>query len=208
MHRIRSVTSAGLTVAAVGVWLTLWGDTRVFTSRQAPQAPPAAGADYVGEDTCLTCHSDRSYKGTLHAFAANPRTPAATHGCESCHGPGREHVEGGGDKTKILNPAAVTPQRASEICVTCHDRATHELWTGNQHDQRNVGCVTCHSVHKPVGDKQIKAKTEMLLCATCHQSVVNRQYRFNHMPVREGKLTCSSCHNPHGSTNIKLLKTG
>jgi DmsE family decaheme c-type cytochrome len=28
------------------------------------------------------------------------------------------------------------------------------------------------------------------------------------MPVREGKLTCSSCHNVHGAANVKLLKTG
>jgi predicted CXXCH cytochrome family protein len=29
------------------------------------------------------------------------------------------------------------------------------------------------------------------------------------MPVREGKLSCSSCHNPHGSiSNVKNLKTG
>jgi DmsE family decaheme c-type cytochrome len=28
------------------------------------------------------------------------------------------------------------------------------------------------------------------------------------MPVREGKMECSSCHNPHGSTNVRLLKIG
>jgi len=29
------------------------------------------------------------------------------------------------------------------------------------------------------------------------------------MPVREGKMSCSSCHNPHGSiTNVKNLKAG
>jgi DmsE family decaheme c-type cytochrome len=28
------------------------------------------------------------------------------------------------------------------------------------------------------------------------------------MPVREGALTCSSCHNVHGSTNVKLLRAG
>jgi DmsE family decaheme c-type cytochrome len=29
------------------------------------------------------------------------------------------------------------------------------------------------------------------------------------MPVREGKLSCSSCHNPHGSiSNVKALKVG
>ena len=29
------------------------------------------------------------------------------------------------------------------------------------------------------------------------------------MPVREGKMACSSCHNPHGSTNnVKALRNG
>ena len=28
------------------------------------------------------------------------------------------------------------------------------------------------------------------------------------MPVREGAMTCSSCHNPHGSANVRLLKIG
>jgi DmsE family decaheme c-type cytochrome len=28
----------------------------------------------------------------------------------------------------------------------------------------------------------------------------------SHMPVREGKLTCSSCHNPHGSVTEKLIR--
>jgi DmsE family decaheme c-type cytochrome len=28
------------------------------------------------------------------------------------------------------------------------------------------------------------------------------------MPVREGALTCSSCHNVHGSTNVRLLRAG
>ncbi len=28
------------------------------------------------------------------------------------------------------------------------------------------------------------------------------------MPVSEGVMSCSSCHNPHGSTNVRLLKTG
>ncbi|MGE3512390.1 MAG: DmsE family decaheme c-type cytochrome [Vicinamibacterales bacterium] len=177
-----------------------------------PAAAPAAAQDpasYVGQETCLGCHADRDYKGTAHALKTNPRSPASTHGCESCHGPGKAHVDGGGDTTKILNPGTMAPQRASEQCESCHNRGNHALWPGSQHDNRNVGCVSCHSTHAPKGPAQIKAADESQLCASCHRNVVNKQRnRFNHMPVREGKLSCSSCHNPHGSPNQKLLSYG
>jgi DmsE family decaheme c-type cytochrome len=196
--------------------LALIGLTAVYASAangREPKATPKTTADaqpgnYVGQETCLTCHEDRNYKGTLHALTSNPRTPASTHGCESCHGPGRAHAESDGDKTKIVNLKTLSPQRASETCVTCHDRSKHGLWSGSQHDSRNVGCLSCHSVHSPVGAKQLKAASEPALCATCHRNIVNKMNRFNHMPVREDRLQCSSCHNPHGSTNQKLLKTG
>jgi DmsE family decaheme c-type cytochrome len=203
------LAAAGLTAAV------LWFTSPARATADHPQVkPPAAAAqaapagDYVGQDTCLGCHTDRDYKGTAHGLTTNQRTPAATHGCESCHGPGKAHVEGGGDKTKIVNLKSLTPQKASETCTVCHDRTKHALWAGSQHDQRNVGCITCHSIHDPKGPKQLKAASEPELCATCHRNVVNKLYRFNHMPVREGKMQCSSCHNPHGSTNQKLLKTG
>jgi DmsE family decaheme c-type cytochrome len=181
--------------------------------KKSPQ--PAASAqdiaqtgEYAGEDACLTCHGGQSYAGTLHALKSNAKSPAATHGCESCHGPGKAHIDGGGDKTKIVNPKRLEPRLASETCTSCHDRAKHALWDGSQHDQRNLGCITCHSVHTPKGPKQLKAATELELCSTCHRNVTNKQQRFNHMPVREDKMTCSSCHNVHGSSNMKLLKTG
>src|SRR5436190_16603863 len=49
-------------------------------------------SQYVGETVCLTCHETQKYDGTAHALKSNERTPAATHGCESCHGPGKAHV--------------------------------------------------------------------------------------------------------------------
>jgi DmsE family decaheme c-type cytochrome len=82
------------------------------------------------------------------------------------------------------------------------------MWSGSQHDQRNVGCVTCHSIHDAKGDTQLKAKDEVSLCANCHKPIVNKQLKFSHMPVREGKLSCSSCHNVHGAANVKLLRAG
>src|SRR5262245_55169441 len=181
---------------------------KASTQKPAPAStattPPG---EYVGQETCLGCH-DKAYQGTAHGLAGNPRTPAATHGCESCHGPGKAHAESG-DKTLIRTFDRNTePSEISATCTACHNRASHALWEGSQHDQRNLSCVTCHSVHEPVGDHQLKAASQRELCATCHRSVVNKQHRFNHMPVREGGLTCSSCHNVHGSTNVRLLRAG
>jgi DmsE family decaheme c-type cytochrome len=176
---------------------------------QAPAPAPVQDAgQYMGEATCLTCHEDQKYDGTAHGFAANERTPAATHGCESCHGPGKAHVDGGGDTTRILKLKSISPQESSATCTTCHDRKTHVLWDGSQHDQRNVGCVGCHSIHSSKGAPQLAARTQMELCSTCHRNVTNKQHRFNHMPVREGAMNCASCHNVHGSTNVRLLKAG
>ena len=63
-------------------------------------------ADYVGSETCVTCHTAEA-----KTFDSNPHAKLALeHGgkgvtCESCHGPGKAHVESGGDKTKILDLA-------------------------------------------------------------------------------------------------------
>lgn len=167
------------------------------------------GTGYAGDDTCLTCHEGQSVTGSAHARAYNPRTPAATgNTCESCHGPGQEHAESGGDKTKIASYKTMAVSEQNDTCTTCHNRKAHALWEGSQHEQRNVGCASCHSVHSPVGDKQLKEKNELALCGTCHRQIANKQFRFNHMPVREGKMSCSSCHNVHGSTNVRLLAAG
>ena len=176
-----------LLVAGPGVATPAAAPVRA-AARPVPSAvaAPAAqdAANYVGQETCLGCHADQSYKGTAHAMTTNPRTPAATHGCESCHGPGKAHVDGDGDATKILNPGTMAPQKASEQCVSCHNRDKHALWPGSQHDQRNVGCVTCHSVHAPKGPTQLKAADE--IAAVCHLPPERRQQTAQPVPSHAG----------------------
>jgi DmsE family decaheme c-type cytochrome len=181
------------------------------TSAQKPAAPPQSG--YVGDDTCVTCHEDqaKSIASSKHGQAKYERSPAATtRGCESCHGPGQAHVDDDA-KGHILKFKMVSADRASETCLTCHNRGTHAGWEGSAHEARNLSCTTCHSVHKPVSTaNQLVKATETQLCATCHRLQVAKTERaVAHMPVREGKMACTSCHNPHGSiSNVKALKVG
>src|SRR3954466_7024285 len=115
------------------------GETTLVAAAQAPatKTPAAKGpavkvataqaapaGEYVGEETCLGCHDDKGYKGTKHGLTLNARTPAATHGCESCQGPGKEHRESGA-RALIHNPKKLKPKEASQICAPCHNRNTH-----------------------------------------------------------------------------------
>jgi DmsE family decaheme c-type cytochrome len=196
----------------VAAWLGFAGPAYSGAQQQSKVKAAAAPAEYVGSETCLAkgCHTDRasSIKVGAHARAFNPNTPNAAEGCESCHGPGKAHVDGM-DKTKIVRPETMMPNEFSETCTKCHDRLRYELWSGSQHETRNVGCANCHSIHSPKSKKAaLKTSDENELCASCHRAVVNKNKRFSHMPLREGKMACSSCHDMHGSSNQKLLRAG
>jgi len=173
-------------------------------------APAAPRKGYVGAEACATCHEgyEASIKATKHGLAKDPRSPAAAQGCESCHGPGEAHAQDP-EKFKPIQFALLSAKAVTDTCVTCHDRGTHALWKGSQHEARNVSCVSCHSIHKPKSAKaQLKTVNQQQQCMSCHRDKVAKLDRSGHMPVREGKMECSSCHNPHGSTNVRLLKAG
>jgi DmsE family decaheme c-type cytochrome len=160
---------------------------------------------------CMTCHEvqAKGYRESPHARTWDVRAPAADRGCETCHGAGGAHVGDPGAKGLLRNFKKMAPRDASKACMTCHNRQEHVNWQGGTHDVRNVTCVSCHSVHTPKSDKaHLKEATVVATCATCHRDKAAKMLRSSHMPIREGKMDCSSCHNQHGSTNVAMLKTG
>lgn len=201
---VRAVVSAGVLLA----WLAMPAPAGADARRQQSPDPPQAG--YIGADACLTCHEgyDTAVNSSKHAFAKDPRTPAAAYGCESCHGPGEAHSQDPASvKVKIFTK--LSSSETNETCLTCHDRGQHAMWNGSAHDSRNMSCGSCHSVHQPKSARaQLTAVNQTQQCATCHRDKVSKLDRSGHMPVREGKMECSSCHNVHGSTNVRLLKAG
>ena len=86
---------------AMLLWLLI--QANVVAGQQAKDATsPEKGTQYVGADTCKTCHEDL-YKQNFENTPHFKTTLLDGHGCESCHGPGSAHVEGGGDISKIIS---------------------------------------------------------------------------------------------------------
>jgi hypothetical protein len=114
---------------------------------ERPTDPPL----YVGTETCKTCHEDifKNFETMPHfvTILENKRGPE-WQGCEACHGPGKEHVEGGGDKSKIFTFKGVSAEAASERCPDYHTYGEEDSnFARSAHLQNNVGCIDCHSPH-------------------------------------------------------------
>ena len=168
-------------------------------------ASPAGvrGADYVGSNVCRTCHPNvySTFFRNPHykSIASGRETPANT-GCESCHGPGQDHVAARGGKATIVAFSQLSPEKVVDACLRCHSQTLSRAnIRRSEHTQRDVVCTNCHSIHSSPAPKFLLAKQQTELCYGCHSSVrAQFSMPFKHR-VNEGSVQCTDCHNPHGS---------
>ncbi|OGR28250.1 MAG: cytochrome C [Desulfuromonadaceae bacterium GWB2_53_15] len=183
-------------------------------------------ADYVGTDNCVAkCHKHDKitdyFRRSVHGEQIKVGTGLPLVNCESCHGPGSLAIEkieenkqlygDKGDKcdtTKLLDYKLLPPQAQSLICLRCHSAASTPslaYWHSSVHALNDLSCFSCHTLHE--GPQQRVSNDKMAeLCYGCHPDVKAQFSLFSHHPIREKKMSCFDCHDPHGSSQSKLLK--
>lgn len=168
--------------------------------------PELTEATSVADDsTCIDCHEDymQTYAGTRHG-----RTNVS---CESCHGPASKHLE---DRRKKPIPlisfsadSVLTSPQKSSVCLQCHEGTSRTYWQGNVHEASDASCDSCHYVMERKSDTALIINENATgLCVSCHLEKKGQILKSSHMPIRQGKIDCTDCHNPHGSYGPSLLK--
>lgn len=168
---------------------------------------PSSAAKYVGSDTCKTCHEDIYTKG----FERTPHfktTRQGEHGCESCHGPGSEHVDGGGDVSKIISFKRLSHEQVNQRCLSCHaEKHEQAHFAQSVHASNDVSCIDCHSPHNAQTKQFLLVNKQPLLCYGCHTSTkADFSKPFRHR-VNEGLIQCSDCHNVHGTGTLRQVRS-
>ena len=208
LRRIKILVVAGC--ITLGMALLAVGSLSVKTEASDKNAPVAtaansAPADYVGSETCKACHEDQfnSFSKTAHARLAHAGWKAEKQGCESCHGPGKAHVDGGGDKTKIRTFENETAKQKSEACLTCHaGKEEHNNFRRGEHWRNDVACIDCHSPHltskdaeRIVGPAGNHRDVPSSLIPISPFTARGANIEPEKMLVRREPQLCMTCHN-------------
>lgn len=161
---------------------------------------------YVGWKTCVSCHEgyEKPFGSTMHYKLFDSDKTGQNIGCESCHGPGADHLANPGEKIIKLKPTEAKADEISKVCLRCHDRS--DMVAGFRHSahfRKGVACTSCHLVHKKGAGEVNLVQKQPDLCFSCHPEKQAQINMPNRHPIKEGKVLCSDCHNPHSNVTGK-----
>ena len=220
------------------MWWSAGGDARHGSSDDVLMAPPV-NTNTV-QTMCAACHltgweryQDKA-TGQFLVRAVNdpggdmnidddPELDEINVGCESCHGPGSEHVANGGRSRFIVNPRYLSAERSSVVCGRCHDRRqgyggptvgyTQAISEAGDLARPGIGR---HELITKYTDPVKKGPTvrgpgreDNIWPDDVHSNKPHQQYSdfLKSKMYRNGRLlvTCSDCHDLHGGPYARFL---
>lgn len=184
------------------------GDIRLssFQEEQPARQPSLAGTSNnlgaMAPDTCYRCHGDKADMQRI----AGPHQICGPNGfnCTSCHDAHGNLLE----------------SSRKDLCLQCHNNTSPTMaWHSSTHALYGVACTDCHSPHANANVPQLvgisrfdvarpsrlpMSVNEPEACYKCHQNIFAQTSLPSHHPIREGKMNCSDCHDPHGQMDGNL----
>jgi hypothetical protein len=215
------------------MWWSAGTDERYGTTDDVLTAPPV-NTNAV-QTMCAGCHLtgwERYQDKTTGQFLVravndpagdtniddDPQLDEINVGCESCHGPGSEHVAIGGRSRFIVNPRLLSAERSSVVCGRCHDRRQGYGGPTNGYTQpiSETGelagpGISRHELITRFTDPVKKGPTmrgagreDNIWPDDVHSNKPHQQYAdfLKSKMYRNDRVlvTCSDCHDMHGNT--------
>lgn len=121
--------------------------------------------------------------------------------CESCHGPGKAHVEKP-TAANIVNPARLSTERSMEVCLACHQAGkpagNEYAWPVGYQPGKKLADYW-HGFEPEPG----KQTAEFWDNGTAHKNRVQGN-TFSQSVMHAHGIQCSNCHDAHGSRNLSM----
>ncbi len=178
----------------------------------------------VWNNNCIQCHSVGGAPGYgKRESDVESNVVELGIGCESCHGPGAEHVRAAQTartgslssvREKIVHPGKLSPKRSSQICGQCHSyflpKDNHDWWDHGYRSSYHAGGDLDQSrfhVLPEGNDNDAKVQealermggTGNLYWPDGSVRVGGREYLglIQSACFQRGEMSCLSCHSMH-----------
>jgi predicted CXXCH cytochrome family protein len=180
-------------------------------------AAAPAGLTQSEKQLCFFCHLQAKEDFTIGVR----HEPVRSQPCSVCHDPHQSRWP------KMLKKAQ------ADLCLDCHPKIREELQRASTHRPAKEGrCTDCHEPHNSPYPHLLKKPFEQAfyssfatrkygLCFGCHPQALATEPQGTYTGFRDGKKSthyfhvndpvkgrsCWVCHEPHGSSQPRLVKT-